>query len=103
MAKGEINFIKKEIERSGFPLEMEISSILKEDGWEVLPSSPYLDKDEGKWREIDVKAYKSASEASQDTSIKPYRLTLALIIECKKSDEFAWVFFPQPRSEEELS
>nr|MDO8080825.1 hypothetical protein [Candidatus Freyarchaeota archaeon] len=103
MAKDEIGFIKKEIERSGFPLEIEISSILKEDEWEVLPSSPYYDKDEGKWREIDIKAYKSAERSSQGGSIKPYRLTLALIIECKKSDEFAWVFFPQPRNEEELT
>lgn len=46
MTKDEIDYIKGEIERSGFPLEMEVSSILKEDGWEVLPSSPYFDKDE---------------------------------------------------------
>jgi hypothetical protein len=27
-------------------------------------------------------------------SIKPYSFCVALIIECKKTDEFAWVFFP---------
>ena len=103
MTKDEIDFIKKEIERSGFPLEIEVSSILKEDGWEVLPSSIYFDEDEKSWREIDIKAYKSADSSSQNESIKPYRLTLALIIECKKSEKFAWVFFPQPRSKEDLS
>jgi hypothetical protein len=32
MADDEVEFIKREIERSGFPLEIEISSTLKEDG-----------------------------------------------------------------------
>lgn len=103
MAEDEIEFIKREIEKSGFPLEIEVSSILKEDGWEILPSSPYIDQDERKWREIDIKAYKSADIGSHGKSIKPYRLTLALIIECKKSEELAWVFFPQLRIKEELS
>jgi hypothetical protein len=102
MAKDEIEFIKKEIIKTGFPLEIEISSILKEDRWEVMSSAPYFDMDESRWREINIKAYKSAYEGSQGKLIKPYRLTLALIIECKKSEEFAWVFFPQPRHKEEL-
>jgi len=77
------SFIKEAIEKSGFPFEMEIASLLKEDGWEVLPSAPYWDEDEGKWREIDIKAYKTSDQTPDDESIKPYSLCVALIIECK--------------------
>jgi len=48
----EASFIKQAIERSGFPFEMEIASLLsllKEEGWMGLPSAPYWDEDEGKW------------------------------------------------------
>jgi len=97
MTTDKIGFIKEEIERSGFPLEFEIASILKERGWDVLPSSPYWDRDEEKWREIDVKAYKSFWVPPTESSIKPYGLTLSLIIECKRTEEFGWVFFQWPR------
>jgi hypothetical protein len=97
-----INFITEEIRRSGFPFEFEIASILEDDGWEVLPSSPYWDRDEGKWREIDIKAYKSFEHTSNNNiSVSPYRLTIAMIIECKKSDKFAWVFFCGARDKKE--
>ncbi len=96
------SFIKETIEKSGFPFEMEIASLLKEDGWEVLPSAPYWDEDEEKWREIDIKAYKTADQTLDGGSIKPYSLCVALIIECKKTDEFAWVFFPWARDTKDI-
>ncbi|MFH1626123.1 MAG: hypothetical protein ABID54_13350 [Pseudomonadota bacterium] len=95
-------FIKQEIERSGFPFEMEITSILKEDGWDVLPSTPYWDEDEGKWREIDIKAYKSIEQGPDGENLKPYSLSVALIIECKKTDDYGWVFFPWPRDARDI-
>lgn len=100
--KNKIEFIKEEIEKSGFPLEIEMASILEKDGWEVLPSSYYLDKDEKKWREIDIKAYKSIDQSSDSKSIEPYHLSLALIIECKMSKKYAWVFFPWLRNKKEM-
>lgn len=96
------SFIRETIEKSGFPFEMEIASLLKEDGWEVLPSAPYWDEDEEKWREIDIKAYKTAHQTPDGESIKPYSLCVALIIECKKTDEFAWVFFPWARDAKDI-
>ncbi len=81
---------------------MEIASILKQAGWEVVPSAPYWDEDEEKWREIDIKAYKSIENTPEGESVKPYSLSIALIIECKKTDEFAWVFFPWPRDAREI-
>jgi hypothetical protein len=97
-----VSFIKEAIEKSGFPFEMEIASLLKEDGWEVLPSAPYWDEDEEKWREIDIKAYKTSDQTLEGESIKPYSLSVALIIECKKTDEFAWVFFPWARDTKDI-
>lgn len=96
------SFIKEAIEKSGFPFEMVIASLLKGDGWEVLPSAPYWDEDEEKWREIDIKAYKIADQTPEGESIKPYSLCLALIIECKKTDEFGWVFFPWARDTKDI-
>lgn len=96
------SFIKEAIEKSGFPFEMEIASLLKEHGWEVLPSAPYWDEDEEKWREIDIKAYKTVDQTLDGESIKPYGLCVALIIECKKTDEFAWVFFPWARDTKDI-
>ena len=95
-------FIRESIEKSGFPFEMEIASLLKEDGWRVLPSAPYWDEDEEKWREIDIKAYKTMDKTPDGESIKPYSLCVALIIECKKTNEFAWVFFPWHRDTKDM-
>jgi len=102
MGKDEVEHIREEIERSGFPLEIEIASTLKNSGWEVLYSPSYFDLDEEKWREMDIKAYKSFDCTSTGESIKPYRLKLALIIECKKSEEFSWIFFPWQREDREI-
>jgi len=55
-------FIKEQVDKSGFPFEMQIASVLKGDKLEVLPSVPYWDGDEEKWRDIDIKAYKSILE-----------------------------------------
>lgn len=101
-SNNEIGFIKEEIEKSGFPFEFKVATILKKNGWDVLPSSPYWDRDEGKWREIDIKAYKSFWVPPTESSTNPYGLTLALIIECKKTEKFGWVFFPWPRKSADM-
>jgi len=94
-------FIKERIEKTGFPFEIEIASALKKAEWEVLLSSPYWDEDEEKWREIDIKAYKTITQID-GKDLKPYSLTLALIIECKKTEGSAWVFFPWPRDTSDM-
>ena len=101
-SKDKISYIRKEVERSGFPLEFEVASVLKEHGWEVLPSSPYWDLDEGQWRETDMKAYKSLPVPPAGDSANPYTVTLALIVECKRTEEHAWVFFQWSREPGEM-
>ena len=84
----EIRNIEEDIKRSGFPLEIEVSSILKKDGWTVRNQAYYIDEDEGKAREIDIVAYKAFFEKFWDHD----RLHISLVIECKKSSK-PWVFF----------
>lgn len=97
-----MEFIRQEIEKSGFPLEIEVSTMLEEAGWEVRYSKLYFDFDEEKWREIDIVAERRSSEDSKGHSIKPYYLNMKLAIECKKSDDTAWVFFPRALRGEDI-
>lgn len=81
--------------KTGYPLELEVIDILKAHDWEVMPSANYYDEDEGKWRELDIKAYRGLDFGEAHyTPAWPYRLTFTLIIQCKKSEKYAWVFFP---------
>lgn len=90
--ENEIQRIKRDIALSGFPLEIEVSSILRNDGWNVRNQVYYIDNEEGKPREIDIIAHKAFFERMGDYD----RFNISLIIECKKSDK-PWVFFTTPR------
>lgn len=85
-----IEYLKKEIKKTGYPLEIEISSILDR-GWTVLNTDSYFDRDDGKLRDIDIRAEKTYD------ACMPLFLSTSLVVECKKSEDFAWVFL-QDRS-----
>ena len=86
----EINYLKEKIRKTGYPLEIEISSMLDRK-WVVVNTDAYLDSDEGKMRDIDITAW----QYSPKTWL-PIMVEIGLIIECKKDDNFAWVFFTRP-------
>ena len=86
--KDEVEKIKEEIEKSGFPLEIEVSKVLKRHEWRVLNQQYYFDRDERKGRTIDVMAY--VAEHSEIGDYKPFHVSL--IIECKSSST-PWVFW----------
>jgi len=86
---GLIEHLRKEVKKSGYPFEIEISSLLDGKWDEVLNTASYYDDDEKKMRDIDV----NASRLFED--IYPF-LDLNLTIECKKDENFAWVFFTRP-------
>jgi hypothetical protein len=44
--------LKKEVLRHGFPLEIEIQSILEDKDWAVFPTNFYIDPQTGKQREL---------------------------------------------------
>lgn len=75
--------------KTGFPLEIEVSSIL-EKKWDVVNTASYFDEDEKTMRSIDIAATKSFND------IAPHFLEVNLDIECKKDENFAWVFFTRP-------
>jgi hypothetical protein len=87
----EIKSIEEDIKKSGFPLEIEVSSVLRKDGWDLRNQAYYMDEDEGKPRAVDIVASKSYFE----DFLGHNRLRILLIIECKKSQK-PWVFFTTP-------
>jgi len=95
-------FVERELAKSGFPLEIELSSFLEEKGWTVAPSTYYFDYDLGIWRDIDIVAGKTLSSDLHGNSLAPYQLRLTLFVHCKKSDKYHWVFYARPRRDEKF-
>lgn len=75
--------IEENICKSGFKLEHEISSILRNDGWTLITNKYYLDDNEESVREIDILAYKCKL-------ISKISVFTAIIISCKKSESNNW-------------
>lgn len=90
-----IKLIKEALLRSGYPLEIEISSILRKREYEVTPKSPFFDKDEQKTRELDIMAHVGKRSLFDRKTMEQsgWYLNPFLTIECKKSMVYSWVFF----------
>lgn len=52
-----LNKIKKDLQKSGLASELKVRNIFQESGWSVSGGAAYLDKGEGKSREIDIVAH----------------------------------------------
>lgn len=102
MLTEENRYVAEQILRSGFPLEIELSELLEARHWEVMPSVSYYDFDLDEFREIDLLAYKTIARSVKDAPNYPYEIVIALVIECKKREGVAWVFFPRPRRSDDL-
>jgi hypothetical protein len=94
--------VAAEIRKSGFPLEIEIADILQRHGWQVIPSSFFYDYDMEQYRETDILAYNHVGAALKGSPNYPYRVTMGLVLECKKREDTALVFFPRPRDPNDL-
>lgn len=101
--KSKKDYLKELILQSGFPLEVEIASFLTEkckliDGknmvldTDISTCAYYLDKDEGKGRELDIKARVPISTKIRKSPM----IYLNLLIQCKNIPGNAWVFFKSP-------
>lgn len=75
------------ISYTGFPLEFQISSILKKHGWQTINNRYYIDDVKLIEREIDILAYKC--KVDRNNKIAFYT---SLIISCKKSSTGLWAF-----------
>lgn len=87
--------IIKEINKTGFPLELRVSKFLQDNGFHVANNLYYIDQDEGKGREIDLRALKNYEYKAGG---KSYFIRHCLLIECKRSAKKPWVVFSSPQS-----
>ena len=103
--KSEIDHLKELVRQSGFPLEIEIVSFLDSArvsmDWkfmEVFSGAYYLDKDENKGRELDVKV-SIPVEYEEEQKRKQFvpGIFLRLLIQCKSVPGNVWVFFRTPQ------
>jgi hypothetical protein len=86
-----IDHLRSEIKKTGYPLEIEISGLL--DGkWDtIVNTDSYYDKAENKTRDIDINASRRIFTEKEKILFIPH-----ITIECKKSENLAWVFFMRP-------
>jgi hypothetical protein len=79
--------IKRDILKSGFPLEISTSIALNKDKWHVVNNSRFYNDNKKNYSEIDIIASKKNNKFTNVSNV--------LIIECKKYEEGEWVFFRQ--------
>jgi len=90
------DYLIEEIQESGFPLEIEVSSILEHSQWVVINNKPYTDPDLKAFRTVDVFAFHEPTTYDFE-KYRPLAFSPQLILECKKSTTRAWVFFARPK------
>lgn len=76
---------RKNIHKTGFILEFNVSEILASHSWTIINNRYYVDDVTGNVREIDIVAYKTRD-------IQDITFFTTLLISCKKSEENDWVF-----------
>lgn len=81
-------FLIEQLEKTGYPLEMYVTGILREKGWETHSSVSFYDRDSRKDRELDIRAEKKIFPENLDLTVY-----IRLLIQCKKIPGNAWVFF----------
>ena len=88
------DYLVRELSRTGYPLEIEISSKLYKT-YVVWNNEYFFDWEEDRAREIDIAAFPRTREY-EEAKIEPFAMVHRLAIECKKSDTHAWIFFTRP-------
>jgi len=87
----ELEFIKKELKKKGYPLENYVQSLLTSNNWDVQPNAYFWDKDTNKARELDIMA---TYEHFKSNSWSDF--ALKLLIQCKSLPGNVWIFFSDP-------
>ncbi len=82
-----------EIEKTGYPFELWASECLRSFGYRVANNIYFVDKDEGKGREYDLRALKN-EEINLDG--RKHYVRHCLLVECKRSAKRPWVVFTSP-------
>ncbi len=84
----DIENLKKQIRKSGFPLEVNASVTLNKNNWVVFNNPRFINRQSAEWKEIDIVATKPSAVITNGQNL--------LIVECKKSADKPWIFFKQP-------
>ncbi len=82
----------EEIKTTGFKLEYDVSTILKNQHWNVISNKYYIDDSKGTVREIDLVAYKVSK-------IQCFYVYTVLIISCKKNEKCDWALLSKERDQ----
>lgn len=82
--------VVKAIEDTGFPLELRAANLFANRGYHVASSLYYVDRDEGKGREIDLRVLlnRQWERAGQTFFVRH-----CLLVECKRYRKRPWVVF----------
>jgi len=88
--------ILEDLAKTGYPVEIRACMVLQAAGWTVTHNPAYLDLEEHKGREIDLRAI--TVWWAQRPAPPPHYVACELFVECKKSDK-PWVFFVTPLHE----
>jgi hypothetical protein len=94
-----IKKIKEEVLKTGFPLELRIADFLNRNKYYVAHSLYYIDEDENKSREVDLRALKKLGFRGEDKNKedREFLVNHCFFIECKKSKN-PWVFLCSTRN-----
>lgn len=85
--------LAQHISNTGFPLEIETTSILEKNQWDVISNYHFIDPVEQKSREVDIVC---GYQNDEESDITRTGLVYNMMIECKRSAEDALVTFPGP-------
>ena len=80
---------KESLLRHGIPLEIDTHHKLEESGWTSRAEAAFEDPDEGKTRRVDFVAWKRKQVNSKFFN----NAMITLVIECKKRENSAWIFY----------
>src|SRR5947208_2381896 len=78
-----------ELQKTGYPTEIVSASIMQQRKWAVIHNPSYLDDNEDRSREFDIRAYHEKSFGHSEAT---FAIGTYLVTECKKSEK-PWVFF----------
>ena len=96
-AEPSLDEIMAAIEESGYFMEQHVATQLERLGFQVTTNFAVEDPDEGKSREMDVRAVKRVAVAEQE-KIAAF---VELIVECKNTSN-PFVFIARPKNERDL-
>jgi len=93
--------IIKDLEKTGFPLEVFVASELEKKNWMVYNGYLYLDEETGQSRELDLHGVKVdfyyANNIAEKVDVgDANKLISHLVVQCKKSNN-PWIFFDNGR------